>query len=111
MLFVAISFVTICTNSFAGEVYDAKVVGVTVNSTYIYIKVQDATVQVAQPSCATGFYQWAISSSSNAANMFLSVALTAKTSGQKVRIVGKSSCAVDSNKEDVDFMMLVDGPM
>lgn len=97
-------------NSIAGEIYDASVTGIAIDSGVVMVKIGENTIKTAQPSCATGIYAWSFSTGSNVANMFLSTLIAAKTSGQKVRIIGSSSCTVDGNKEDISRIILVDGP-
>lgn len=98
----------------AGQIYDATVEGIGIKTTasgqYVAIKIGDKTVVTAQPACATdNTYKWSFSTTSSEANMFLSLLVTAKTTGQKVKIIGTSTCTVTSTREDVLYVILTDG--
>lgn len=104
---IAILLVLVSCKGFAGEIYDARVVGVYIDGNIIAARTEGGVVPVAQPSCATGNYPWVISLSSGNANGILSVLLTAKSTGEKIRIIGSGTCTI--NKENITYVMLVDG--
>jgi len=93
----------------AGDIYDAVVTGIYINSNAISIRIQQGVTNTAQPSCATGSFPWAISVSPPIANKLLTLFVASKTTGTKLRIVGTGQCTVESNKENISHVQFVDG--
>lgn len=105
----SVSLILVSMNALSGEVYDAKVAGILVSKVAVSVKTEGGVEYEAQPGCATGSFPWSIAVGSPEASTMLSLLLVSKSSGQKIRIVGTGSCSVQSNKEDVMYMILVDG--
>ncbi|MEP2990310.1 MAG: hypothetical protein ABJN65_00975 [Parasphingorhabdus sp.] len=97
----------------AGHWNPVKVQQVGVNSSgTAFIKVHTNTSQAnsTPPACSiNGFWQVAFDAKSDAGKAILSMAMSAKISGQYIRLIGSNVCTTYASIEDVYVIDLVPG--
>jgi len=95
----------------AGHWNPVKVMQVGVNTSGVaFVKVDTSTSQATStpPACSSnGFWQIAFDAKTDAGKAILSMAMSAKLSGQNIRLIGSNTCNAYSTIEDIYVIDLV----